>query len=131
MRIRIAPLTEDLLPATRAFNARLGAAAPFFLPEKMPARPAVDRAAAGISLTHYVALDESEVRGGFLAMDQPAWINGKPARATNYQSILSESIRDKKYGLVSVHMLRHIEQTTPYAFVVGMGGLDNSLPRLL
>jgi hypothetical protein len=131
MRIRIAPLTADLLPAARAFNARLGADAPFFLPEKMPSRPAADRAGSTISLTHYVALDEPEVRGGFLAMDQPAWVNGKPARATNYQSILSEGIRDKKYGLVSVHMLRHIEQVTPYAFMVGMGGLENSLPRLL
>jgi len=131
MRIRISPLTEDLLPAARAFNSRLGADAPFFLPDTTPSRPAADRGASGISLTHYVALDESEVRGGFLAMDQPAWINGQPARATNYQSILSEGIRDKKYGLVSVHMLRHIEQTTPYAFMVGMGGLENSLPRLL
>jgi len=131
MRIRIAPLTEDLLPAARAFNARLGAVSPFFLPEKMPSRPATDRTGAGISLTHYVALDESEVRGGFLAMDQPVWINGKRARAANYQSILSEGIRDKRYGLVSVHMLKHIEQTTPYAFMVGMGGLDNALPRLL
>ncbi len=131
MRIQIAPLTEDFLPATREFNARLGASAPFFLPESVPSRPAADPTAPGISLTHYVALDDSQVRGGFLAMDQPAWINGKLARVTNYQSILSEGIRDKKYGVVSVHMLKHIEQTTPYAFMVGMGGVDNSLPRLL
>ncbi len=132
MRIRIVPLTEDLLPATRDFNARLGSSAPFLLPERTGLKPsAAASAVSGISLTHYVALDDSTVRGGFLAMDQPAWVNGRLCRATNYQSILSEGIRDKEFGMVSVHMLKHIERSTPYAFMVGMGGLENSLPRLL
>jgi hypothetical protein len=126
MQIRIAPLTEDLLPAARAFNARLGSVAPFFLPEHAyPVHP------GAISWTHYLALEDSEVRGGFLLMEQPAWINGETRQAINSQSMLSEGIRDRKYGRVSVHMLKYIEQRFPYAFMVGMGGAQNPLPRLL
>ncbi len=64
-------------------------------------------------------------------MDQPAWINGGNRRAANYQSVLSEGIRDRKYGSVSVHMLKYIEQHSPCAFMVGMGNLQNPLPRFL
>jgi len=126
MQIRIAPFTEDLLPAARAFNARVGPAAPFFLPERLcSVQPGV------ISWTHYLALEGAEVRGGFLLMEQPAWINGEVHQVINSQSMLSEGIRDRKYGLVSVHMLKYIEQRFPYAFMVGMGGAQNPLPRLL
>jgi hypothetical protein len=132
MRIRIVRLTENLLPATRAFNARLGANAPFRLPERLPTkRPDSVAISSGITWTHYVALENSEVRGGFLLMDQPAWINGTLDRASNYQSVLSEGIRDRKYGSVSVHMLKHIEQGPPHAFILGMGAAENPLPRLL
>jgi hypothetical protein len=78
-----------------------------------------------------MAMEDSEARGGFLLMDQLAWLNGALCRANNYQSILSEGICNRKYGLVSVHMLKYIEQTAPYAFTVGMGDAQNPLPRLL
>jgi hypothetical protein len=132
MQIRIEPLTEDLLPAARAFNARLGPDAPFFLPETVPSLQSPTRLVSPIiSWNHYVAMDDSEARGGFLLMDQPAWINGEVRRASNYQSVLSESVRDKRFGSVSVLMLKHIEQRSPYAFILGMGGAQNPLPRLL
>jgi hypothetical protein len=139
MRIRIAPLSRDLLPAARALNARLGPAAPFFLPEKLsswPAAPASNSCGiSAISWTHCVALEDAEqgaeARGGFLLMDQPAWIAGETRAASNSQSMLSEGLRDRRYGMVSVHMLKYIEQHSPYAFMVGMGNAQNPLPRLL
>jgi len=132
MPIHIEPLTEDLLPAARAFNARLGPQAPFFLPETVPSSQfETGLVSPIISWTHYVALDDSEARGGFLVMEQPAWINGEVCRASNYQSFLSESVRDRKFGPVSVHMLKYIEQRSPYAFILGMGDAHNQLPRFL
>jgi hypothetical protein len=126
MQVRIAPLTEDLLPAARAFNARVRSAAPFFLPDKV-----VATISDAISWTHYLALEEADVRGGFLLMEQPAWIHGEVRQAINSQSMLSEGIRDRKYGMISVHMLKYIEQRFPYSFMVGMGSAQNPLPRLL
>jgi hypothetical protein len=132
MQIHITPLTEDLLAAARAFNARVRSAAPFLLPETVPARQsAAGQAPQAITWTHYLALDDAAVRGGFLLMDQPAWIHGEVRRASNSQSLLSEGIRDRKYGVVSVHMLKYIEQRAPYAFMVGMGDAQQPLPRLL
>jgi hypothetical protein len=132
MQIRITPMTKDLLPATRAFNQRLKPASTFMLPETLPIfRTAEASDAPAISWTHYLAMDDSEARGGFLLMDQPAWVNGGVCRANNYQSILSEGIRDRRYGFVSVHMLKYIERTARYAFTVGMGDAQNPLPRLL
>jgi hypothetical protein len=132
MPIRIEPLTETFLPAVRAFNSRLGSEAPFFLPETItPKKSNSDMSSPAIVRTHYLAIDQTEVRGGFLQMDQPAWINGGNRRAANYQSVLSEGIRDRKYSSVSVHMLKYIEQHSPCAFMVGMGNLQNPLPRFL
>ena len=132
MQTRIIPLTEDLLAAARAFNARLGPDAPFFLPETVPSlQSAPGSVSPAISWTHYIVMDDSEARGGFLSMDQPAWINGEVRRASNYESILSEGIRDRRFGTVSVHMLKYIERRSPYAFVVGMGDAQNPLPRFL
>lgn len=132
MKIQITRLTDNLLPATRAFNARLGPDAPFLLPETMPNLQSGEPSSSdAISWAHYIALDGSTARGGFLRMDQPAWLNGETHPVSNYQSVLSEGLRDRKYGVVSVHILKYLEHQTPNCFMVGMGNVENPLPRLL
>jgi hypothetical protein len=45
--------------------------------------------------------------------------------------MLSEGIRDRKYALVSVQMLKYLERTYEHVFMVGMGSMQEPLPRLL
>jgi hypothetical protein len=129
MAFRVATLSADLLPAVRAFNARVAGVAPFPLPETLPAAP--KGGGLPITWTQYVLLDDDQVRGGMYLMDQPAWAAGQICRAGNYQSVLSEAIVDRKYNSVSVRMLKWIERQSPLAFMVGMGSLERPLPRLL
>jgi hypothetical protein len=128
VQIRITPLTEAQLPAVHAFNERILSVAPFLLPENAGPR---DREPGIISWTHYVALQGSDVRGGFLLMEQPAILNGQVLRVTNSQSMLSEGIRERKYGVTSIHMLKHLERKHDQLFMVGMGSAEEPLPRLL
>jgi hypothetical protein len=71
------------------------------------------------------------VRGGFLLMDQQAWVGGEMVRATNYQSPVSEGLWDSRYAFVAMAMLRDFQRRCPHAFIVGMGHIDRPLPRLL
>jgi hypothetical protein len=128
VKIRITSLNETELSAVRAFNSRIKTVAPFLLPERANQS---DRAQAAISWTHYVALEGADVRGGFLLMEQPAFLDGQIRRVTNSQSMLSEGIRERKYGIVSIQMLKHLEHNHEYLFMVGMGSMEESLPRLL
>jgi hypothetical protein len=132
MALRIVPLTQNEIPAARAFNARISRAttAPaFFLPE-MVSESHVPRDAA-IRATHYVALDGSEARGGCLLVDLPAWLGGSSQRVINCQSPLSEGIADRKYGYVGMSLLKFMQQQSPYVFAMGMGNEQNAWPRLL
>jgi len=132
MPLRVVPLTEHELPATRAFNARmLAGRAPtdFLLPENLPQRPFPSNPT--IIWTHYVVVDGPEVRGGVVEMNQPAVLNGSLERVMNYQSPLSEAILDRRYGLVSLSLIRFMERQGAGAFAVGMGWPSNPFPRAL
>jgi len=123
------------MPAVRAFNERMRAAnagADFLLADQPNAVRAPGRPAPPIEWTKYLVLDQDdEARGGFLLMTQPAWIGGAVTPVANYQAPLSEGITDSRFGMVGLHMLRHVQRQWPMAFVVGMGGMDRPLPRLL
>ncbi len=127
MAIDIREFSADDWEAARAFNERMRAAkAPtdFLLPEHAPVLE-------DARMRHYVIRDGEFARGGFLRMDQPGWLNGAECRAVNYQSPLSEGIADKRFGMVALLMLRHMEQQGDCQFMVGMGGEDKPLPKLL
>lgn len=133
--IRIVRHTDAETAAVLAFNRRMAAesASTGFL---LPDRPNDSRAHPGpntpIAWTKYVALDdEQEVRGGFLLMEQPGVAAGEPVRVANYQAPISEGIRDSRFGMVGMVMLKYVQQQWPLAYVVGMGDPMRPLPRLL
>ena len=132
---RIAAQTAAEMPAVRAFNARMRAAnagADFLLADQPNAVRPPGRPVPAIEWTKYVVLDQDdEARGGFLLMTQPLWIGGEVKPGANYQAPLSEGIRDPRFGMVGLHMLKHLQRQWPLAFAVGMGGMDRPLPRLL
>ena len=130
MAIRIEPYTPERAEAARAFNERMrraSASTDFLLPE----RPVAGNPAEAIERRHLLAVDDEAVRGGVLEWGQPAWVAGDSATAFNYQSPLSEGIADRRYGMVSLSLVRFMQQRGPYVFVVGMGDQANPLPRLL
>jgi len=127
--------TREDTDAVLAFNGRMRAAkAPvdFLLPDQPNNSHTLGTPPQAIEWTKFVVVDnDDEVRGGFLLMTQPAWLNGAIVEVANYQAPLSEGIVDPRYGMVGMHMLRYVEKHWPLTFAIGMGGMDRPLPRLL
>src|SRR5262252_1450861 len=102
--LQIVPYSVNETSAAQAFNERMGAArAPsdFLLPDS-PGGPA-DGLPCSVGRTQYVVLDQSgEVRGGFVLLTQPGWLNGDTLSVANYQSPLSEGIHDSRFGMVAL-----------------------------
>jgi hypothetical protein len=128
---RIVPLTAEYLDAVRAFNDRMrhsGNPAAFDLPEFARGDNAGDRL---VRSTDYIIADDDSVRGGILAVDAPAWLNGADAPVSNYQSPLSEGLIDRRYATLGVMLARFAEKRSPLAYMVGMGSEASPLARLL
>ncbi|HEY3458470.1 MAG TPA: hypothetical protein VGK64_28065 [Bryobacteraceae bacterium] len=122
-------LTEAEVEAAKAFNARMAAAR---APSDFVAEHVYPTAAGAlITKTQYVVVDGEAVRGGVLKVEYPAWLNGSPLSATNYQSPISEGIIDKKQSLTAMVLVKFMQQAGSRSFVVGMGDAGNPLPRLL
>jgi hypothetical protein len=79
-----------------------------------------------------VAVDDTgEVRGGVMCMEHPAIVGGTVRPTVNIQAPLSEGIIDPAFMLVGPQLIKHVTRNCPHVFVVGMGGAENPLPRLL
>jgi len=143
MAITIVPYTPELEGAVARFNRRMreGKAPSSF---DLPPRAVAPREGA-VRLRQFVAVEGDEVRGGLLILEHPAFMNegggggegrsegagGRRTTVINLQSPLSEAIIDSRYAMVSIQLIRFAVKVCPYAYVVGMGSLDNPLPRLL
>ena len=131
------PLSLELLaaahtPAAEAFNARLDAAgmpAGFRIGTSPPSGEA--GATAALRMESYVALDDGHVRGGVMLQHQPFVIGGVVRPTVNLQLPISEGWIDKQYAAVGMWIIKTVLQRHPLAFAVGMGGLDQPLPKLL
>jgi hypothetical protein len=134
-RLSVVAQTAEETDAVLAFNARMRAAhapADFLLPDRPNNSHTLGAPPQAIVSTKFVVVDgDDQVRGGFLLMTQPGWLNGRIVDVANYQAPLSEGIADPRYGMVGMHMLRYVQKHWPFTFVVGMGGFDRPLPRLL
>lgn len=122
-------LTESELEAVKAFNARMAAAnapADFVAESVNPVE-----ASARMAKKQYVVVDGPHVHGGVLKVEYPAWLNGSPLSAINYQSPISEGIIEKKYALTAMLLVKFMQQAGSRSFIVGMGDQRNPLPRLL
>ena len=119
--------------AVRAFNARMRAAdaLPFPLPEAASA-PNPRAPAPGVEFRHFVVVDDAgEVRGGYFIRTQLFYIRGQVHGVGHYNAPLSEGIIDKRYAAVGAAMLAHAMREQPLLFAMGMGGMDQPLPRML
>jgi hypothetical protein len=134
MPIAVQPYTEDRIPAVKAFNQRLsagGIAPEFHFPESnipfwLPKRPE-----RRIYQEYYLAVDGSDIRGGFILKFQDFSLSGTSFPLTYYHLPVSEGIVDKAYASVGVLMLRSAMKLNPTLFALGMGGFDRPLPTML
>jgi len=134
MGIGIEPYREELAPAVKEFNQRLGAggvAPEFHFPESsIPAwLPRVD--GRRIYQEYYLAVEGEVVRGGFILKHQDFCVKGEMRPLVYYHLPVSEGIVDKAYASVGVHMLRSALKLQPMLFALGMGGFDRPLPKML
>jgi hypothetical protein len=137
MATEFVPFSAEWEPAVARFNRRMregNAPADFDIPEK-----AVAPRTASVNAQMFVAVEGGEVRGGMIIQEHPGVISdsdqprGSLRRepVINLQSPLSEAIIDPKYSMVSIQLFRFALKRCPYAYVVGMGGEERPLPRLL
>lgn len=133
MTIRIVDYTESMIPSVRAFNARLakrGLRDRFYescLPHGFAKTP-------GHSLyeEHFLAIeDDGEVRGAYGLKHQAFWIGGQVVSLADFWLPISEGLIDRAYAPVAALLLRDAMQRQPLIFGLGMGGYNESLPRLL
>jgi hypothetical protein len=127
--IEFVQLKERHVEAIRRFNDRLTrghAVTPFLMEAAAPKNATTESSSRA-----YVAEEGDEVRGGFLEIDFSAVVGGNDATVLNCQSPLSEGLIDQKYLMLPAQMFKTMMRRNPYVYVVGMGGLQNPLPRFL
>jgi hypothetical protein len=115
--IRIEPFTLDRRAAVHEFNKRIGPSG-FDYPEE-PAEG------------HFLALEEEDVRGGYILRRQQFVFSGEAREVAHYRLPISEGIVNKAYATLGMHLLRHALKQQPMLYALGMGGLQNPLPQML
>lgn len=131
MALKIVLYTEDLAPAVKAFNNRLGAGGIEFLLPEWPTESLPKKQRPKIYTEHYLAVENGEVRGGYTLIHQDFAINGKIVSMAFYQTPISEGVINRKYPLVALQILNDALKRQPLLFGLGMGGFCNALPKLL
>ncbi len=132
MPIEIKPYLEQHTLAVTAFNRRLRQGGIRFqfpehhIPEWLPR---ID--GRSIFQEFYLAVDDHEVRGGYVLKHQEYLVNKARISIGNYQLPLSEGTIDSTYGKVGVQLLADALRRSPMLYALGMGGTDKPLPRLL
>ena len=124
MTSQIVELRPEHFPAARSFNDRMraaGAPGNFVHASLVHQDPT-----APVLRTQYIVWDGVDVHGGGLRFEFPA----SPQPVVNFQAPISEGTIDKQYSMVAMQLVRHM-QKAGRAFIVGMGGFDKPLPRLL
>ncbi len=134
MGIHIVPYEPNLVEEVKKFNDRLRSAnaCPFPLSESVPGKLPPLATECGINFHHFVAVDGGgAVRGGYFIRSQPFLIRKQVYTVGHFTSPLSEGVIDKRYAVVGALLLSHALKVQPLLFAMGMGGLQNPLPRIV
>jgi hypothetical protein len=134
MALAITPFTEDLVPAVKAFNARLLEGGVFheFQFHESPTcgwLPKIKN--RQIYQEYFVAAEDGAMRGGYVLKHQPFSFRGELHDLPFYHGPISEGLFNKKYASVGALLTRHALRMQPLLFALGMGGWEQPLPRML
>ena len=133
MAIEIKPYEKDMIGAVKKFNARLEknniefrfneSEVPNWLP-KVDSRK--------IYQEQFLAIeDNSVVRGAFMLKHQDFLVSGRAVSIANYQLPISEGSFDKSYNIVGIQLVNDALKRQPLLFVLGVGGRQRPLPKML
>jgi hypothetical protein len=133
MTIGIVPYAKDHVPEVKAFNARLKEGGVRF---QFPMSPIPEWLPGGEGRRIYQQMflaveDDRTVRGGYILKHQPFLVQGEEKVVGNYQLPLSEGTVDKAYNALGLFMVNDALKRRPLLYALGMGGLDQPLPRML
>jgi hypothetical protein len=131
MGIVVRQYAEEHVESVRHLNERLRAGGepllvpsspvPVWLP-KIPGRK--------IFQEMFVALDDDAARGGYTLKHQDFFIGNETVSIADFHSPVSEGAIDKRYPQIGVQLLRDALGRQPLLYGLGMGSLDESLPRM-
>jgi hypothetical protein len=132
MAIEIRGFAPEHVPEVQAFNRRLAQKGiDFQFPESPESTWLPRRDSIPLFQEHYVAVDGSAVRGGYILKPQAFAVRGDVRMITNIQLPLSEGIIDPRYGMLGVQLLKDALARQPLLFGLGLGGEEQPFPRLL
>jgi hypothetical protein len=134
MPVRIAPYSEQDIPAVQDFNRRLqagGAPPDYVFSESHVSAWLPPHPGAPVYNGFYLAIDDGTVRGTYVLKHQEFAFHGEIRPVVYYHHPFSEGIIDKKYAQVGLQMLMHAMRAHPVLYALGMGGYDRPLPRML
>ena len=130
--LRLEPLSAALVPALEAFHSRLEAQGgpPYRFGTRVDP-PAEAASPSPMRSETWLAVENEAVRGGVLV--QHLWMDSASGRipAVNIQLPLSEGTVDRRYSHVGTWLIRSVQRREPRVFAVGMGSMEQPLPRLL
>lgn len=114
--------------AVRAFNTRIRPVAPQFQVRDTP-----NVAPTPGTLEHrvHLAVEEDVVRGSVMLQRQPFVAAGQALDAANMQLPISEALADNRFSYLGMWLVKQMLRIQPLVFGVGMGGLEQPLPKLL
>jgi len=127
MAIEIVPYQNCHEAAIRRFNQRLaiaGAGMEMLIPETSDSGWL-----AGAQL--WLAMEASEVRGGYILRSQTFSFSGEEEPVAHYRLPLSEGLINRAYAQLAVRLVRDALSRQPRLYALGMGGWDKPLPQLL
>jgi hypothetical protein len=132
LHIEIAPYTEDMIDAVKAFNARLkaGGASSTFPEEHVSSwLPKInDRK---IFREHFLAVDGRSVVGGYILKHQQFSFKGKIRSMPCFGLPISEGLVNKTYVGVGALVFRDALMRQPLMFTVGIGSSEAVVTRML
>jgi hypothetical protein len=127
MSLRIVPYAGDAVAAVREFNRRLLAGG---LPADMQFPETPDPGwLPGMEL--FLAMEEGEVRGGYILRRQSLSVAGSAVSVAHYRLPLSEGIVNRAYATLGLRMVRDALAREPMLYALGMGARDKPLPAML
>lgn len=132
MRIEIVQHDQQFVTRVKEFNQRLSErGVPFQFPESpIPGwLPRLEGRQTYIE--YFLALENGDVRGGYVLKRQPFWIAGQDRPIGSVSLPLAEGVINKAYGTVGVYLLADAVRRQPLQYSLGMGGTDNPLVKIL
>ena len=127
------PYTAEWTGAVRRFNQRLlaGGLEPELAFPEEPKAEFQTEASAPIYQEFFLAVEGTEVRGGYFLTYETWRINQTTETVCNYRLPISESLINFAYRGLGRTLLRHATKRNPFLYCLGMTNMQRPLPRML